>query len=64
MVIEKEWYQMSGTPIKFSRTPGALRYLPPKYGENTRAILAEFGFSEEEIADLLSSNTVLTRRSR
>ena len=64
MVVEKEWYQMSGTPIKFSRTPGALRHLPPKYGADTRAILAEFGFNDEEVADLISSNTVLTRRVR
>ena len=55
---------MSGTPIKFSRTPGALRHLPPKFGADTRAILAEFGFSDDEVADLISSNTVLTRRAR
>ena len=64
MSIEKDWYKMAGTPIKFSRTPGALRHLPPKFGAHSQEILAEFGFSETEIDSLLGSNTVLISRER
>ena len=64
MSIEKDWYKMAGTPIKFSRTPGALRHLPPKFGAHSQEILSEFGFSEQEIQDLLASETVLASRKR
>ena len=64
MSIEKDWYKMAGTPIKLSRTPGALRHLPPKFGAHSQEILAEFGFSETEIDSLLASNTVLVSRQR
>lgn len=62
MSIEKDWYKMAGTPIKLSRTPGALRHLPPKFGAHSQEILAEFGFNETEIDSLLASNTVLVSR--
>ncbi|MCY4264472.1 MAG: CoA transferase [Gammaproteobacteria bacterium] len=62
MAIEHDWYKMAGTPIKFSRTPGELRYLPPTYGQHTHEILDEFGFSREEVADLLEEGAVLERR--
>lgn len=62
MNVEQDWYRMTGTPIKFSRTPGALRYLPPKFGEHTREILAEYGLSAEEVDALLSAGVVLEKR--
>ncbi len=62
MNVEQDWYRMTGTPIKFSRTPGALRYLPPKFGEHTREILAEYGLSAGEIDALLSAGVVLEKR--
>lgn len=64
MTVEEGWYKMTGTPIKLSRTPGSIRHLPPKYGEQTREILAEFGFSTEEVQQLLQSDTVLEQRRR
>ncbi|MDA0688922.1 MAG: CoA transferase [Proteobacteria bacterium] len=64
MTVEQGWYKMTGTPIKLSRTPGSIRHLPPKYGEQTREILAEFGFSAEEVQQLLQSDTVLEQRRR
>jgi crotonobetainyl-CoA:carnitine CoA-transferase CaiB-like acyl-CoA transferase len=39
-----------GLPVKFSKTPGKVQTGAPLYGEHTRAILAEHGFSREEIA--------------
>jgi len=62
MTVEQGWYKMTGTPIKLSRTPGSIRHLPPKYGEQTREILAEFGFSAEEVEQLLQADTVLEQR--
>ncbi|MGJ8690604.1 MAG: CaiB/BaiF CoA transferase family protein [Gammaproteobacteria bacterium] len=62
MLIEKDWYRMTGTPIKFSRTPGSLRYLPPKFGEHSREILLEAGVSEESITQLLEQGVVLEKR--
>jgi crotonobetainyl-CoA:carnitine CoA-transferase CaiB-like acyl-CoA transferase len=39
-----------GLPVKFSATPGKVRTGAPLYGEHTREVLAEHGFSAEEIA--------------
>ena len=64
MTIEKEWYKMTGTPIKMSRTPGSLKRLPPKYGEHSTELLTEFGFSSEQIKDLIDNGVVLTQRRR
>ena len=62
MTVQQDWYKMTGTPIKLSRTPGSIRHLPPKYGEQTREILDEFGFSSDEVEQLLQSDTVLDQR--
>jgi crotonobetainyl-CoA:carnitine CoA-transferase CaiB-like acyl-CoA transferase len=39
-----------GLPVKFSHTPGTVRTGAPLYGEHTRDVLLEHGFSREEIA--------------
>ena len=39
-----------GLPIKFSDTPGKVRRGAPVYGEHTREVLREHGFSDDEIA--------------
>ncbi|MEX2468833.1 MAG: CoA transferase [Pseudohongiellaceae bacterium] len=64
MTIQQDWYRMAGTPIKFSRTPGSLRHLPPKFGAHSREILAQFGYDEDEIASLLAGQVVLEQRQR
>lgn len=46
----------TGVPMHFEKTPGSpTRRLPPRLGENTREVLAENGFSDEEIDALLKS---------
>jgi crotonobetainyl-CoA:carnitine CoA-transferase CaiB-like acyl-CoA transferase len=64
MTIEKDWYKMTGTPIKMSRTPGSLKRLPPKYGEHSAELLTEFGFSSAQIQELIDQGVVLTQRRR
>ncbi|CAN0505275.1 unnamed protein product, partial [Discosporangium mesarthrocarpum] len=62
MTVEKDWYKMAGTPIKFSRTPGAMRHLPPRYGEHSRQLLSDLGFDDAAIDALLADGVVLDAR--
>jgi crotonobetainyl-CoA:carnitine CoA-transferase CaiB-like acyl-CoA transferase len=39
-----------GLPIKFSSTPGGVRKAAPLLGEDTREVLREHGFSDQQIA--------------
>jgi crotonobetainyl-CoA:carnitine CoA-transferase CaiB-like acyl-CoA transferase len=48
-----------GLPVKFSTTPGKVQTGAPLYGEHTRAILAEHGFSRDEIATLEREGAVV-----
>ena len=48
-----------GLPVKFSETPGEVVAGAPIYGEHTRAVLAEHGFSEAEIAVLIADGAVV-----
>jgi crotonobetainyl-CoA:carnitine CoA-transferase CaiB-like acyl-CoA transferase len=41
-----------GQPVSLSRTPSKIVATPPKQGEHTDEILKEFGFAENEIAEL------------
>ena len=40
-----------GIPVKLTETPGSLRTLPVGFGENSREVLRELGYSEEIIED-------------
>ncbi len=41
-----------GTPVKLEDTPGSMRLPPPRLGEHTAEVLADLGFTREEIAAL------------
>ncbi len=43
-----------GLPVKFSETPGGVRAPAPLLGQHTREVLAEAGYSAEEVERLLS----------
>jgi crotonobetainyl-CoA:carnitine CoA-transferase CaiB-like acyl-CoA transferase len=47
-----------GLPIKLSRTPGRVTRPAPTFGQHTREVLTEFGFSRAEIDDLYATNAV------
>src|SRR6185312_11400248 len=58
MVYERGEYRAVGAPIKLSRTPAALRRLPPRFGEANREVLREAGYSEAEIARLIDAGVI------
>lgn len=43
---------------RLSRTPGAIRNPPPLPGQDTRAVLCDWGFAEQEIASLIEDGSV------
>jgi crotonobetainyl-CoA:carnitine CoA-transferase CaiB-like acyl-CoA transferase len=48
-----------GLPVKFSGTPGKVRTGAPAYGEHTREVLREYGFSDDEIVSLEQDGSVV-----
>jgi len=64
MVVETEHAKLGpvktlGLPVKFSETPGEVATGAPVYGEHSRAVLAEHGFSDAEIAALIAEVAVI-----
>lgn len=53
-------YQGVGIPVKLDRTPGTARLKPPRYGEHADTILAQAGYSPEEITALRSGGVLLS----
>jgi len=60
MVWEKDGWRNVGNPVKLSRTPPKVRTKPKKFGTDTRAVLAEAGYSAAEIDSLVASGIALT----
>jgi crotonobetainyl-CoA:carnitine CoA-transferase CaiB-like acyl-CoA transferase len=46
------------TPLTFSDTPAGVRSGPPRPGAHGREILAEAGYSDDEVAALLEAGAV------
>jgi crotonobetainyl-CoA:carnitine CoA-transferase CaiB-like acyl-CoA transferase len=60
MVVELEQpglgtVRQLGVPVKMSRTPGDPTRPAPAFGEHTAEVLAEAGYSDEEVAAMLES---------
>jgi len=60
MVWEKDGYRNVGNPVKLSRTPAGVHSKPKKFGSDTRAVLAEVGYSATEIDRLVATGIALT----
>ena len=45
-----------GVAVKLSKTPGKIKTPAPLYGEHSKDILKELGYSDEEINNLIKSN--------
>lgn len=62
MKIDIDGFETTGNPIKMSRTPAnPARKKPPKFGEETRAILAEVGYSNDEIDAMFAAGAALDK---
>jgi crotonobetainyl-CoA:carnitine CoA-transferase CaiB-like acyl-CoA transferase len=53
-----------GLPVKFSNTPGKVRTGAPLYGQHTREVLREHGFTDDEISALQSEGAVIAAEAR
>lgn len=53
-----------GLPIKLHGTPGAVRQAPPTLGQHTQDVLAELGYSAEQIEALQVAGAVTPRVSQ
>ena len=47
-----------GLPVKFSDTPGAVRRAAPVFGQDTREVLREHGYSDAEIDQLAAQGAI------
>jgi len=60
MVWEKDGWRNVGNPVKLSRTPPKVRTKPKKFGTDTKAVLAEAGYSTAEVDKLVASGIAFT----
>ena len=63
MVVETEHSRLGpvktiGSPIKFSETPGAIQRGAPLFGEHTREVLGDLGYSDSEITELVEKEVI------
>ena len=65
MAIEIDGFRTTGNPIKMSRTPAEpAKKKPPKFGEETRDILADLGYSVDEIDAMIAAGAALDGSGR
>ena len=47
--------QTIGLPVKFSATPGGVQRAAPLFGQHTREVLTEAGYSDADINALIAA---------
>ena len=57
-IVEHDGVLQPAPAPRFSRTPGAIDRAAPKHGEHTDEILAEAGFTDDEIAGLRGARAI------
>jgi formyl-CoA transferase len=62
MVLESGSYKGVGSPIKLSRNKASLRHTPPRFNQDGRAVLKDFGLSEKDIETLIQDGAMPTKR--
>ncbi len=62
MLVDTPEYQGSGLPLRFLRTPGAIRLGPQPFAAQTDELLDEFGIGADERARLEASGALLRQR--
>ncbi|WP_342430644.1 CaiB/BaiF CoA-transferase family protein [Neobacillus sp. FSL H8-0543] len=50
--------KMLGIPLKLSATPGSVRKAPPLLGEDTNEVLANLGYSSEDITNFMEKGII------
>ncbi|MDH3580760.1 MAG: CoA transferase [Hyphomicrobiales bacterium] len=63
MIVEIGAYKGMGNPAKYSRTPSRPTKPPPRFGEHTRDVLRELGYSDADIDTLLRESIVSEPRA-
>ena len=64
MVVEVDHHRAGkvetiGPPVKLSRTPANVRRAAPIFGQHTAEVLAEYGYSAQEIDKLAAAGAVI-----
>ena len=63
MTISKGDYKGVSSPIKFSRSKSVgVKYKPPLIGQNTKEVLKDAGYREEEIQEMLSNQIIFEKK--
>ena len=66
MIVEVEHSRLGpvktiGLPVKFSKTPGRVATGAPVYGEHTREVLAEYGYEQAAVEELIVAGAVVAQ---
>lgn len=51
--------RMMRAPYSLSKSPPSIRSLPPRFGQDTAAVLSELGYSEEQIAAMIDAGAAV-----